>query len=69
MKSIIFWDIPYLLECNAHLFWPNYVAKIRVHIRFDGALDSTANLKNIADHAVVRPRVFLCFFFLLVYKN
>jgi hypothetical protein len=28
--------VPYLLECDAHLFWPNYVAKIR----FDGALDS-----------------------------
>jgi hypothetical protein len=48
-------QIPYLLECNAH-FRPNYVAKIRVRIRFDGALNSTANLKNTADHAVVRPR-------------
>jgi hypothetical protein len=42
--------IPYLLECNAHLFWPNYVAKIRVGIRFDCKLE-----KNTADHAAVRP--------------
>jgi hypothetical protein len=28
----------YLLECNAH-FWPNYVAKIRVRIRFDCRLE------------------------------
>jgi hypothetical protein len=45
--------IPYLLECNAHLFWPNYVVKIRVRITFDGALDSMANLKNTANNAVV----------------
>jgi hypothetical protein len=54
--------IPYLLECNAHLFWPNYVAKIRVRIRFYGALDSMANLKNTTDHAAARPRVFFCLF-------
>lgn len=33
-------QLPYLLKGNAHLLWPNYVTKIRVHIRFDAALDS-----------------------------
>jgi hypothetical protein len=32
--------LPFLLECNANLFWPNYIAKIRVHIRFDCKLES-----------------------------
>jgi hypothetical protein len=42
-------NMPYLLECNAHLIWPKYIVKIRVRIRFDGTLDSIANLKNTAD--------------------
>jgi hypothetical protein len=32
-------NYPYFLECNAHLFWPNYVAKIMVCITFDGKLE------------------------------
>jgi hypothetical protein len=38
--SVALKKVPYLLECNAHLFWPNYVTKFRVRIRFDCKLES-----------------------------
>jgi hypothetical protein len=58
--------IPYLLECNAHLFWPNYVTKIRVHIRFDGALDSIANLNSVFCKIEFKSCVFCAFFLISV---
>jgi hypothetical protein len=63
-SHVVIWNLlPYLLECNVHLFWPNYVAKIRVRIRFDCKLE-----KHRWSRCSVSSRVFVIFFS-LVYKN
>ena len=49
---------PYLRESNAHLFQPNIVFKIGVRIRFDGALDSSANFSSL-----MRPNISLVILF------
>jgi hypothetical protein len=48
--------LPYLLECNAHLFWPNYVAKIRVRIRFNCKLE-----KHLWSRCSASSHVFVLF--------
>lgn len=40
-------NILYLLKSSAHLFQPNLVSKVRVHIRIDGTLDLYAKSNKI----------------------